>query len=275
MVEFRDVTDADCGRIQRGMLAMQHAPSLEATAIALVDAATDLVACDHGGYTEVDLHFGRTHFHSSEPDIEALVELRMPIWGQFMPDHPVLRHRTENPDVATVRLSDVISLSDFYNSGLYHELFREVDTDHQLVMHLGFDPRYGRDLGAQPLTLGVPLNRKGRDFTDRDVQVLTMLRQVAGPVLRRKRAEHQLRLLDAAELSPDLLRSLIGLGLTRRQAEVAFWMLKGKSNTDVGTILEMAADTVRQHSVAIFRRLGVGGRIALQRTVFRALADFD
>src|SRR5690606_37464488 len=126
--------------------AMQRAVSLDATAAALVDAAVTVVPCDHGGYTEVDLHFGRTRFFSSEPEVQDLTRRRAQVWRRFMPGHPVLRFRTEHPDVAVVRLSDVTDLSDFYNSGLYHELFREVETDHQLVMHLGFDPRYGKEL---------------------------------------------------------------------------------------------------------------------------------
>ena len=88
----------------------------------------------------------------------------------------------------------------------------------------------------------------------------------------RRRAEHQFRLLDSADLSPDLLRSLMAFGLSMRQAEVAFWMLKNKSNTDIGTILDIGTQTVRQHSMAIFRRLGVDGRQTLMRSVFRAIA---
>ena len=252
---------------------MQGAPTLEETAAALVAAAVGVVACDHGGYTEVDLHFGRTRFFSSVPEVQGIVHRRALTWRNLMPGHPVLKFRTEHPDVPVVRLSDVTDMSGFYNGALYHELFREVETDHQLVMHLGFDPRHRREQGALPLTLGVPLNRKGADFTRRDIQALTLLRRLALPVLRRKRAEHQLSLLDAAALSPELLRSLMGFGLTERQAEVAFWMLKGKSNADIGTILDVGAQTVRQHSMAIFQRLGVNGRLALQRAVFRSIAD--
>jgi DNA-binding CsgD family transcriptional regulator len=79
--------------------------------------------------------------------------------------------------------------------------------------------------------------------------------------------------MDRADLTPDLCRSLMGLGLTDRQAEVAFWMLKGKSNTDIATILGIGAPTVRHHSMAIFARLGVDGRLALQRRVILSMLD--
>lgn len=251
---------------------MDMAGSLEETAEVLVQTAMDLVPCDHAGYSEIDLYFGRTKLYSSEPEVEQWVERRASVWAHFMPDHPVLKFRNNHPDVPVVRLSDVTDLGAFYRSGLYNELFCEVETNHQLVIHLGFDPGEGRQSGSLPLTLGIPLNRKGRDFSDRDLQVLSLLQRMAQPALRRRRAEHQFRLLDSADLSPDLLRSLMAFGLSMRQAEVAFWMLKNKSNTDIGTILDIGTQTVRQHSMAIFRRLGVDGRQTLMRSVFRAIA---
>lgn len=274
-MRLREITENDRSLILEGVLAMQRSQSLEDTATALVNAAMELVPADHGGYSEVDTHFGRTRFFSSESSVEDWVDRREDDWRRFMPSHPVLRYRTDHPNVAVVRLSDVTSLPKFYNSGIYHELFREVETNHQLVMHLGFDPKGGPQTGALPLTLGVPLNRKGRDFSRRDIETLTLLQHLARPVLRRKRAKHQMTLLDAAQLSPELLRSLIGLGLSPRQAEVAFWMLKGKSNSVIGTILGIGAQTVREHSIAIFRRLGVSGRVALQRAVIRSIGGFD
>ena len=274
-MQFREVTDADCGRVVSGVLAMSHAETLEETTMALVHAAMDLVACDHGGFSEVDTHFNRTRLFSSEREIGDWVERRAAVWHHYMPSHPVLRYRTENPGVAVVRLSDVANLSSFYSSGLYNELFREVETDHQLVMHLGTDPRDQHKSGALPLTLGVPLNRKRHDFTRRDKEILSLLQHLAKPVLRQKRARHHYALLQAAVLSPELLRALVGLGLTERQAEVAFWMLKGKSNTDIGVILEIGAQTVRQHSIAIYRRFGIQGRLALQRTILMSILDVE
>ena len=47
--------------------------------------------------------------------------------------------------------------------------------------------------------------RKGSDFSCRDFEALTLLQRFARPILQRKRAEHQLRLLDAAELTAELL----------------------------------------------------------------------
>jgi DNA-binding CsgD family transcriptional regulator len=260
-------------RVLDGIAAMQDAASLEEAARALVRTAMALVRCDHCGYSEIDEHFGRTRAFFSAPEIDHQVVRRAEVWSHYFPQHPVLQFRKANPDVSVVRLSDVTDLTDFYRSGLYRDLFSEVATRHQAVMHLGFHPGDRIAPGALPLTLGVSLNRSGSDFRDRDLATLAALRRVARPVIRAKRAEHQLRLLDRRALDPELERGLMALGLTDRQAEVAFWMLKGKSNSDIATILGIGSQTVRHHSMAIFARLGVNGRLSLQRRVIGAFLD--
>lgn len=272
---FRDVTEEDYRAISRGIAQMQRASSLSGMTRALVRTAIQVAPCDHGGYTETDHHFGRIEFVSSEPEVAEWVRRRADTWNRFMPTHPGYRFRTENPDVRVVRLSDLVPLFSFRQTGIYHELFREVGTNYQLVMHLGFDPGTGLSSGALPNVLGIPLNRSGTDFLDREMQSLSLLQQFALPVLRLKRVQHQFDLLDAATLSPELCRNLMRLGLSQRQAEVAFWMLKGKSNTDIGTILDLSAQTVRQHTIEIYKRLGVAGRLALQRTVLQSITGAD
>lgn len=260
-------------RILDCVAAMQEAVTLEESALAMVSAAIDLVDCDFGGYSEIDSHFGRSVMYSNVPQVISWTKDRMDVWHHYFPQHPVLRFRTANPGVSVVRLSDVTDLSDFYRSGLYLDLFREMGTRHQVVLHLGIDPLDNRAGSAFPLVLGIPLNRGGSDFSDDDIARLAQLRRHARPVLRQKRAVLQLKLFDSAELTPGLSRMLMGLGLTDRQAEVAFWMLKGKSNTDVAAILDIGTDTVRHHSMAIFRRLGANGRLSLQRAVIRSVLD--
>lgn len=262
-------------RILDCVAAMQEAATLEDSALAMVSTAMDLVDCDFGGYSEIDSHFDRSVMYASDPHVITWTNKRIDVWHHYFPHHPVLRYRMANPGVSVVRLTDVTDMSDFYRSGLYLDLFREMGTRYQVVLHLGLDPSDGRTEVAFPLVLGIQLNRSGSDFSDDDLARLAQLRRYARPVLRQKRAMLHLKLFDSAILTPELRRRLLGLGLTDRQAEVAFWMLKGKSNTDTATILDIGAPTVRHHSMAIFRRLGADGRLALQRTVMRSILDAD
>jgi|GEM_PF-3071647 len=234
-----------------------------------------LVPCDHGGYSEVDVHFGRFEFTSSEREVTEWAQQRAETCIRLLPTHPVHRFRLENPGVRVVRLSDVIAPYDFRQTAHYQEWFRKVDAEYQVVMHMGVDPRTPLPDGSLPATLGVPLNRSSSDFSSREVQALSLLQQLAIPVLRLRRAQHQLEMLDAATLSPELTRSLMRLGLSQRQAEVAFWMLKGKSNTDIGAILDVGAQTVRHHTIEIYKRLGITGRLSLQRKILHSVSGTE
>lgn len=49
-------------------------------------------------------------------------------------------------------------------------------------------------------------------------------------------------------------------GLTAREAEVFYWIAKGKTNNDIGTIIGAAGGTVKKHAENIFRKLGLSNR---------------
>ena len=67
--------------------------------------------------------------------------------------------------------------------------------------------------------------------------------------------------------------------LTARECEVAAWMVEGKTNPEIGTILGISFRTVDRHVGAILRKLGVENRttaavrIAAQRPVLGRTAD--
>ena len=54
-------------------------------------------------------------------------------------------------------------------------------------------------------------------------------------------------------------------GLTRREREVADWMLAGKSNPAIAVILGISPRTVDKHRQNLYAKLGVGNRIELLR----------
>jgi len=59
----------------------------------------------------------------------------------------------------------------------------------------------------------------------------------------------------------DSAKPLESLGLTPREAEV-LWIAQGKSNSDIGTILGCAENTVKVHIARIFEKLGFENRNA-------------
>ena len=48
--------------------------------------------------------------------------------------------------------------------------------------------------------------------------------------------------------------------LTKREKQVLFWIVEGKTNGDIGKILEISPRTVEKHCESIFRKLGIENR---------------
>lgn len=76
--------------------------------------------------------------------------------------------------------------------------------------------------------------------------------------------EQEQATLSKAELRPNFNSSkpLESLGLTPREAEVLLWIAQGKSNSDIGTILGCAENTIKVHTARIFEKIGAENRNA-------------
>ncbi len=56
--------------------------------------------------------------------------------------------------------------------------------------------------------------------------------------------------------------------LTRRERQVLAWVAEGKTNAEIGQILETSMRTIAKHLEHIFEKLGVESRTAAARVVF-------
>lgn len=65
------------------------------------------------------------------------------------------------------------------------------------------------------------------------------------------------------------------LALTAREAEVLMWIARGKSNRDIGEILNLSPRTVNKHLEQIYSKLGVENRTAAAALALRTLEDPD
>lgn len=65
------------------------------------------------------------------------------------------------------------------------------------------------------------------------------------------------------EHAPPGPAALLSLGLTPRQAEVAYWVAQGKTNPEIAVILGASPRTIDKHMERILERLGVENRVAL------------
>lgn len=65
------------------------------------------------------------------------------------------------------------------------------------------------------------------------------------------------------EHAPPGPSALLALGLTARQAEVAYWVAQGKTNPEIAVILAASPRTIDKHMERILERLGVENRASL------------
>lgn len=76
----------------------------------------------------------------------------------------------------------------------------------------------------------------------------------------RTHGEQLLVAVEVADSTADTGRLVGQYGLTPREAEVLLWIARGKSNRDIGDILELSPRTVNKHLERIYVKLGVENR---------------
>lgn len=67
------------------------------------------------------------------------------------------------------------------------------------------------------------------------------------------------------------VQSLESMGLTHRETEVLAWVAEGKTNSDIGIILEISSSTVKKHLEHIFLKVGVETRTAAVAFALRGI----
>lgn len=71
--------------------------------------------------------------------------------------------------------------------------------------------------------------------------------------------EHLIRIVDSERSTEEeILRA--NLFLTERESEVLLWIAKGKTNREIGSILEMSPRTVNKHLEQVFKKMNVENR---------------
>lgn len=81
-----------------------------------------------------------------------------------------------------------------------------------------------------------------------------------------------LKLLDAATPSGSE-RLKAALPLTTRESEVLYWIGNGKTNREIGLILDSSPRTINKHLEQVFRKLEVNNRTSAAAIAIRIIAD--
>lgn len=84
--------------------------------------------------------------------------------------------------------------------------------------------------------------------------------------------EYLLRLSNPHKPSDDTHAFKEQFGVTGREADVLLWIANGKTNREIGQILEMSPRTVNKHLEQVFRKLGVENRTSAAAIAIKCLA---
>ncbi len=164
-------------------------------------------------------------------------------FDRFFFEHPLVRYHALERGRGARRISDSIAFSRFRNGALYVDYYRRIGIDHAIAVPLHVDDR---------TLISFVLNRRRRDFSDRDRDVLDLATTTLAGIYR------QLRPPRHAGRAP---RRLLA-ALTARERQVIEWLVAGKTDRDIAVILGCSHRTVQKHLQRIYDKLGVETRTA-------------
>ena len=242
------LSQTDLDVLQRTILAVHEPRDTNAFRAAVPGICRELVDADHTRLIEADFDSvsGRLESRGHWESRPMLDDALMARSGRLLGTHPFCRHLSGTGDLPTLRLSDFMSLRQLRDTALYREFYVPTQTERVL----GTAWRAGNCV----ITATAMRGAGSRDFGERDRLMLDLL----VPHLRQAHC----RAARTAACRESELRELEACGLTSREAEVACWMAKGKTNSEIATILRTSVRTAEKHVERVLGKLGVDNRTA-------------
>jgi DNA-binding NarL/FixJ family response regulator len=103
------------------------------------------------------------------------------------------------------------------------------------------------------------MNLGADDYLTKPVVPAELVAAIRARLLRSEKAAPAAQVRNTGEAKPQQLEAL---GLTPREAEVLFWVARGKTNDEIAMVLGVGRTTVKKHLESTFIKLGVENRTA-------------
>jgi DNA-binding CsgD family transcriptional regulator len=210
--------------------------------VELLDALLDAVPAANVDYVEWPFHEAPLFCISRPYELWSGIDDLAELMEEACPTYP-LRDIDHAGSVEPLRITDFVSTRAFRKTACYAVVMRPYGVEHELKVWLPAPPGQSRcfDFSRGP----------GRDFSDRDVAILRLVR----PHLARLRArwEHAPR---PAEL-------------TERERDVLELLAQGLTNREIAARLFISSGTVRTHLEHVYEKLGVRSRAGAVAAAFR------
>ncbi|MFN8587600.1 MAG: helix-turn-helix transcriptional regulator [Candidatus Eisenbacteria bacterium] len=254
------LSERDLDALQHATLALHVERELEALRAVLPDILLPLLPCDWYGWFEsgFDGDDLRAPLHS--PVLWEHPELARPAIVRAatsqLPEHPFTQHSIKTGNWGPHLLTDFWSAREIAASDFYRRLLAPIGMHRVMSMGAFRGNRFG--------ALNLARKRGARAFDERE------------RALMRWFMPHFVQAVGAAEritsLRSERATVLSTQGLTPREADVALWLARGRTNPEIAVILAMKPRTVEKHVENILHKLGVENRTAAAMLVSGATA---
>ena len=247
-MNIAQLNDLDRPLMEETIRLYEHEPDLQNLPSILFDTVARLIDADVVTYAE---------FHHKSKDFRALVSVGddpaargagMAAYARHMHSHPFWQNTPEFYGDQALRESDFFDEETYLNLPIVKEVFLPSRARRIMKMIIAHDD-YVVDIAGFRV-IGRPA------FSDLERDRLVAFR----PHIVRSYRQAQERTL--AKLTPINRLRITFPQLSPRQLEVASWVVQGKSNEDIATILDVGIDTVKAHVKALYSRIGAEGRLA-------------
>lgn len=263
MSHFREITGRDLRLLNDKMAPLADLRDIDEVERRFVHHASDLLPGDCVTWNNWTLDMSTPITSRANPEYETeIARLNEPL-NLFVQHHPVivgggLPLTLERPQ----RMSDYQSYSRFKENPLFREVYRHVDANFQL----GSTPsRHATG------TVALTWNRRTRDFTERDQDLLHLIGRRLDIILQR--LGERMRLERACAALGSALPNLAALDkittLSNAEGRLLAGLLRGKSREEIARKLGWRRDTLDRRLALIRDRMGFENTGSL----LRALAE--
>jgi DNA-binding CsgD family transcriptional regulator len=216
----------------------------EGLAPALLADLSGLIRCDWLSFEGLDSRKQAPWFWQCHPlGAEEGADDDAPFWEHYWDCKPCSYSERTGDLRSVTTISDFYSARQWHSTGMYQDWVGPAGVEHEIMVCLPADPGWSAGPGR---TLRLIFFRgPGRDFSERDRTLLTLLR----PHLYQAYLDAERRRHPAPELTP-------------RQWEVLRLAAAGFTRGQIGRQLGLSEGTVRSHLQNIYARLHVSSRTA-------------
>lgn len=158
---------SDLHTVQEGLRELYARHDLDTLPRVILRFVNRLVCADLNAYNEID-SARRRIIGVFEPEaLTAAAVAASPDWERYMHQHPLVAHFRKHPNDAPRRITDFIDQADFEQTDLFRMVFVPMHVRYQVVTAIPV---------PAPLIAGIAQNRSKRNFTDRELALLDLLR---------------------------------------------------------------------------------------------------